>query len=1389
MADSLRNREKGGGENGISEERSQEYQNGLSLMRKFTGVVDRKGRLQFANEAPVKGLGYAEEDILRKPFWDAGWFSQSAESQDMIKQGVLGALEGESTQCQVEAFTKAGISIPVTFTISPLKGKDADIVSIVAETEALVDEEAGQLRVISERVSSIPDFIRGRYFAVDSGDKLVAIGAIGAELLKYSSPDDMIGKRMANYWASLEDRDRFLIELSRKGELQNYQAVFMRSDGQAVQVEIDSRLLFNDEGEVIGSEGVVRDITDRKNLENVFWEAYAWSERTRSEIESDLNDRAGQLEDLKKRYMPLIEEASDGIAVLQGGILKFANFALALMLEREPEELLGAEFIQLMSPDSAELEKKRYKQGLVRKDAPGISEVDIVAKGGQMLPVELSSAVIEYDGKPAELIFLRDVSQRKLVERALCESEVHYRQIVENMTDVLWTADLNLQPIYVSPSIARQGGYAPEEALTLTPEVILSPESLEVAKTVLAERLVKDDTEQKDLAWPQAVELEFVANSGSTFWVEATVAFLRGPDGQPVGILGVMRDLTNRSQMNKNLQQREGHFQALVENSSDAFTILNSEGIILYGSPSVERIVGYKPEALVGMSLFSLVYPDDVTNVTSDLAALVDKVGGDGSWEMRLRHVDGSWHWMEWIAKNLISNPAVGGIVVSYRDITEHKLADETLQRNLEFEKMVSTLSSRFVNESDIDEAINGSLADVGRFSDASRVRVLLYSDNKTTVSNTHEWCAEGVSSEKDNIQNLSSRVLMWCRSGLESSPCLEIEDVSHMPSEAKREKKLLKSQGVKSLVVLPLTIGDAFIGFIDFENVEETGRWSAEVLPMLHIYSEIVGNAIGRTRAEEALCKDGERYRLIVENTGDVIILTQPNGVVSYVSPACQDVFGYDPGDLVGTQLQVAHSDYADQVRKVYSQAIEGRRCSDLEYRIVTKQGKAKWVSQSWVPVLRDGELQLVVSVARDATKRKGTEEAVRRRGRYFQTLIEQSSEGLMVLNPDMTVRYASAFVRDMPVCGENEVVGIPGFDFLHPDDAPRVMDAISDGIKNPRKPMIVESRVCARDGSLRHVEITGTDLLDNPDIRGFVLNVNDVTERKIAEEAACECEQEYLSLVELSSDGIVLTKDGEIIFANNRASEMFGSECEFAGKNLMELLSENLWEPVGEMSEAEREMVRARLAEENGSVITSYRDEVPVRNKSGVIQWIEINAHPIQLKGDIGGVVFLRDGTERKQAEAEAMKFEEKLQCLMENISLSQERVAVPIVEVWNQILALPLIGSIDAERTNQLIDGLTNKIVDSRAELVILDVTEITSMDTQATEHLLKVVESANLLGANCVVTGIKMGAAQMMIQLGGTEMENLITTRNMQEALRLGLRSVGYEVVKPMRPYAL
>jgi PAS domain S-box-containing protein len=208
------------------------------------------------------------------------------------------------------------------------------------------------------------------------------------------------------------------------------------------------------------------------------------------------------------------------------------------------------------------------------------------------------------------------------------------------------------------------------------------------------------------------------------------------------------------------------------------------------------------------------------------------------------------------------------GAVLVFKDITERRIAEKTIKRRLEFEKTISNISSRFVGVFDMDFAINYSLREMGRLSGASRAYLFLFKEDRSIMEKTHEWCAEGVTPQMSCLRKLFSKKFPWWVEKINKGEVIHIDDVSKLPEEAKAEREMLKSQNIKSLIVLPLYIGDKPEGFIGFDNVIQTGRWSDEDLMLLCVFSGILGNAFERKRAEEELKRNFENLYKSMERT-----------------------------------------------------------------------------------------------------------------------------------------------------------------------------------------------------------------------------------------------------------------------------------------------------------------------------------------------------------------------------------------------------------------------------------------------------------------------------------------------------------------------------------------
>ena len=150
-------------------------------------------------------------------------------------------------------------------------------------------------------------------------------------------------------------------------------------------------------------------------------------------------------------------------------------------------------------------------------------------------------------------------------------------------------------------------------------------------------------------------------------------------------------------------QQSEERFRALIENAQDIIAVLNENALILYKSPSVERILGYSPDELVGTNAFDMVHPEDLAQTKAFFTRVLQQSDVALTFELRLRHKQGAWRDIEAVFDNHLQQTAIRGVVVNYRDITQRvrdlaRLRDS--ERQLDEAQRLAQLRSAALQES-----------------------------------------------------------------------------------------------------------------------------------------------------------------------------------------------------------------------------------------------------------------------------------------------------------------------------------------------------------------------------------------------------------------------------------------------------------------------------------------------------------------------------------------------------------------------------------------------------------------------------------------------------------------------------------------------------------------
>jgi PAS domain S-box-containing protein len=204
-----------------------------------------------------------------------------------------------------------------------------------------------------------------------------------------------------------------------------------------------------------------------------------------------------------------------------------------------------------------------------------------------------------------------DLSSQELMQLNddLRKSEEKYRLIAENTADLIVVTDMNLRFTYVSPSIMRTHGFTVEEAMNMTLDQVLTPESLQNLLTIYKEEMRLEESGTADPKRIRRLEIEGYKKDGSIIWLESSVSNQRDEENKPIGILAVCRDITDRKQAEEKLRSSEEKFRALTETTASATLVVQGEKF-RYVNPAFERLSEYTLQDLQKLRFWDIIHPD-----------------------------------------------------------------------------------------------------------------------------------------------------------------------------------------------------------------------------------------------------------------------------------------------------------------------------------------------------------------------------------------------------------------------------------------------------------------------------------------------------------------------------------------------------------------------------------------------------------------------------------------------------------------------------------------------------------------------------------------------------------------------------------------------------------
>ncbi|MGD1078515.1 MAG: PAS domain S-box protein [Candidatus Sulfotelmatobacter sp.] len=295
-----------------------------------------------------------------------------------------------------------------------------------------------------------------------------------------------------------------------------------------------------------------------------------------------------------------------------------------------------------------------------------------LGQGARWINRVLSLATLVASG----VLLLIGIGLSSAVLKQIRNSEEKYRNLINTANDAILVIDAGTRLILEANNKACEMLGIAEQQLVGKPESQLYPTDGDKTRPHFLTPNADGQTRSR--------ELKLLRGDGTLVPVEVSASATE-LSGKPA-VLGIFRDIRDRLEAAAILQRSEDRFSYLIQNLSDVITIVAVDGTMLYHSPSIERVAGYKPSDLLGKSLLALIHPEDEPAVRAALERVTLKVGSAAPPEYRFRRKDGSWVWLESVGNNLLNDVAVGGIVVTSRDVTGRRGLEEQVRQSQKME-------------------------------------------------------------------------------------------------------------------------------------------------------------------------------------------------------------------------------------------------------------------------------------------------------------------------------------------------------------------------------------------------------------------------------------------------------------------------------------------------------------------------------------------------------------------------------------------------------------------------------------------------------------------------------------------------------------------------------
>ncbi len=963
--------------------------------------------------------------------------------------------------------------------------------------------------------------------------------------------------------------------------------LLIAKDGSEIPIADSGSPIRNNKGEIIGVVLVFSDQTNERRQQQTL-------------IESE------------EKYRSLIDLMQPGLALhemiydAEGTPVDYRFIEINPSFEKQTglhrEEVIGKTLLEIL-PNAEKLWIEKYHQ-VVFSQQP-------ISFASYSEPLGKHYHVVAYPHKGHQFVVLSDdISKQKLTEESLKQSEKKYRQVVENISDVVWTTDIHFNTTFISPSVERMLGEPAELYIKRSIAQRMPPHSLKLVNQILSEEMEKEKIPGIEKNRSRQIELEHYHANGSLVWVGMNVSFIRDWQGNPTGFLGVSRDISQLKKTELQLRESEERFRLLAENSLDGIMITIPDGRILSANQAACHMLGMTEEEICRKGRKGLI---DSTDPRLDQLLKKRETDNKIRGELNFIHKNGTVIPAEITSSIFYNSKGEPRTSMIIRNISERLAAEKELhEREKDYREVINRM-----NETIWVIDLKGNLLDV------------------------NQTASELLGYSKEELLRIG---LKGIDANFDANQIAAL--IESMPVDQTQFFETLHK--AKDGTIIPVEINSSLINYQGQQHILSVSR-----------------DIRKRIALERNITESEATIRHLLNSTTEGIYGVDPEGNCTFCNTAAVKMLGYsESAELVGKNMhQLIH--YADSRGNQHPEAscnifnsFRQGKGVHADNEIFWKKDGSYFFVEYWShPIINQDKLTGSVVTFLDISERIKAQEALN--ANY--TLLQIAGKSARFGGWSVTVGENRVFWSDEVAAIHEEPAGFSptleqGVTYYAPEWRDLFTEALEYCIRKGI-PFDLELEIITAKGNRLWVRSIGQAQRDeNQRIVKVFGSFQDISKIKAAEK---EVENSRLALVRLIENlsGVAYRchydENWTMDFISNACQKLSGySDQEFYQHKIT-------WEEV--IHEEDREMVRREIT---GKIAAgeNYQLEYRIIDKNKNTKWVWEKGSRIS-GGDSEAILlegFITDITERKAAEEELMNLKNNLeQKVKEKTSELNERI----------------------------------------------------------------------------------------------------------------------------------